>query len=111
MSNEINDDMLSTQWYHYVFAFLGGVFFVNVLPHYIHGVTGQSFPTPFANPPGKGLSTPFLNVIWAVINFLIGFSILYFTKVIQRNKMIWIAVFTGGLLMSFYLAHYFGSLK
>ena len=111
MKNKTNDSILSTRWYHYVLAFFVGVFLVNVLPHYIHGITGELFPTSFANPPGKGLSSPSLNVVWAVINFLIGFSILYFAKLTQRKNWIWIAVFAGGVVMSFYLANYFESLR
>jgi len=46
------------KWYNYVACFFAGVFLANVVPHFIHGVSGDSFPTPFANPPGKGLSSP-----------------------------------------------------
>jgi len=53
--------------------FFAGIFLVNILPHFIHGITGKSFPAPFADPLGKGLSSPTLNVLWATINFLIGF--------------------------------------
>lgn len=104
-----NENPLQTRWYHYIAAFFAGVFLVNTLPHYIHGITGKPFPTPFADPPGKGLSSPVFNVLWATINFLISFSIFYFAKISKRAKWIWIAVITGGVVMSLYLAHYFGS--
>jgi hypothetical protein len=99
----------STKWYHYLLAFLAGVFAVNVLPHYISGVIGQSFPTPFATPPGRGLSSPVINVLWASINFLICFSILYFAKMGKREKWVWVAFFVGAILMSLNVASYFGA--
>lgn len=110
MENDQNDSLPDTRWYHYILAFFAGVFAINVLPHYIHGIMGKSFPTPFANPPGVGLSSPVINVLWALINFLISFSIFYFARIGKRKKWIWVAVFVGAVLMSFNLASYFGEL-
>ncbi len=56
------------KWYHYVAAFFSGAFLANTVPHFIHGVSGDPFPSPFANPPGKGLSSPIVNVLWACLN-------------------------------------------
>lgn len=50
-------------WYNYVACFLAGVFLTNMVPHFINGVSGGKFPTPFANPPAKGLSSPTVNVL------------------------------------------------
>jgi hypothetical protein len=101
--------MNTTKWYHYILAFFAGIFLINVLPHFISGISGRYFPTPFANPPGKGLSSPILNVTWATINLLIGALFFYAAKV-NRNKWLWIPSALGGLLMAFYLASYFGEL-
>lgn len=46
------------------------------MPHFVHGISGDRFPTPFAHPPGKGLSSPTLNVAWAFLNLLVG-GVLY----------------------------------
>ncbi|MFT3946543.1 MAG: hypothetical protein QM763_06170 [Agriterribacter sp.] len=100
---------LETKWYHYLTAFFAGIFFINMLPHYINGITGKAFPTPFADPPGVGLSAPVINVVWAVINFFIAISLLYFGKLGHRKKNIWIAAIAGAILMSFYVANYFGT--
>src|ERR1044072_3246552 len=105
-----NNAALQTKWYHFIVAFLVGVFGTNVLPHFIKGITGSYFPTPFANPPGKGLSPPILNVTWACINLLLASSIFYFAKIGQRKKTIWIGILIGSLCMAFYLANYFGRL-
>ncbi|BDI22323.1 hypothetical protein [Herbiconiux sp. L3-i23] len=45
-----------------------GVFAVNAIPHGVKGVQGQRFPTPFADPPGVGLSSPTENVLWSAAN-------------------------------------------
>ena len=45
-------------WYFYLAYFWGGAFLVNAVPHFVNGVSGRSFPTPFASPPGKGSSSP-----------------------------------------------------
>ena len=52
--------------------FLVGVFFANGIPHFVHGISGRKFPTPFAKPPGKGLSPSVVNVLWGLFNFLIA---------------------------------------
>lgn len=105
----MTEKTLQTRWYHYLFAFLAGIFLINMLPHYIMGITGREFPTPFADPPGVGFSSPTLNVLWATINFLISFFIFYFAKIGRRKKLVWIAIIAGCLAMSFYLADYFGT--
>ncbi len=88
------------KWYHYVAAFFSGVFLANVVPHYIHGVSGDYFPTPFANPPGKGLSTPTVNVLWASFNLLIGYILLRVSKITTQNKLAMFIFFLGILAIS-----------
>ena len=46
------------QWYHYFSRFCAGMFLGNFVPHFIKGVAGDPFPTPFSKPPGRGLSSP-----------------------------------------------------
>lgn len=60
------------KWYHYIAAFFAGVFLTNAVPHFIHGISGDAFPTPFADPPGKGLSSPLINMLWALFNIVLG---------------------------------------
>ena len=45
------------RWYHYVAYFFGGAFLANVLPHLGNGISGHAFQSPFASPPGVGLSS------------------------------------------------------
>src|SRR3546814_20798444 len=37
--------------------FFAGAFLVNGVPHFVQGVSGRGFPSPFANPPGRGESS------------------------------------------------------
>lgn len=82
-------------WYHYVAGFFAGMFLANVIPHYVKGVTGESFPTPFANPPGKGLSSPMVNTIWALVNLVPGFLLFRFSHISLNNGLSLIIFFIG----------------
>jgi hypothetical protein len=64
------------EWYNYLAAFFSGAFLSNAVPHFVSGVLGNKFPTPFSKPPGKGLSSPLVNVTWAVFNIAAGFVLL-----------------------------------
>ncbi len=60
-------------WYDYIACFFAGMFLANVVPHFVHGISGDRFPTPFAHPRGKGLSSPTVNVVWALLNLVVGY--------------------------------------
>jgi hypothetical protein len=49
------------------------MFLANTVPHFVHGISGDRFPTPFAKPPGKGLSSAPVNVVWALGNMVVGY--------------------------------------
>ena len=53
------------EWYYYFSGFLSGAVLTNSVPHFVKGVSGDKFPTPFSKPHGKGLSSPLVNVVWA----------------------------------------------
>jgi hypothetical protein len=61
------------RWYHSVAYFFGGAFLANSLPHFINGVSGNAFQSPFASPPGVGLSSATVNVLWGFFNLAIGY--------------------------------------
>ena len=60
-------------WIHFVSYFLGGVFLTNAVPHFVSGVMGLPFQSPFAKPPGKGLSSSTVNVLWGFFNLVVGY--------------------------------------
>ena len=60
-------------WLHDVSYFFAGVFLANGIPHFVSGVMGRPFQTPFAKPPGEGLSSSTTNVVWGFFNFAAGY--------------------------------------
>lgn len=53
--------------------FFGGAFLANAVPHFVSGVMGKPFQSPFAKPPGQGLSSSTVNVLWGFFNIVIGY--------------------------------------
>jgi len=91
-------------WYHYIACFFAGLFLANAVPHFVHGISGNSFPTPFAKPPGKGLSSPMVNVLWALANLIIGYVLLIVGKVSQTNIWTLLTFFGGVVFISIMLS-------
>jgi hypothetical protein len=60
-------------WNHAVAYFFGGVFLGNAVPHFVSGVMGRPFQTPFATPHGEGLSSSTVNVLWGLFNLVVGY--------------------------------------
>jgi hypothetical protein len=63
-------------WFHFPAYFLGGAFFANFVPHFVSGVLGRKFPTPFASPPFRGLSSPPVNVLYGLCNLAFAYTLL-----------------------------------
>ena len=87
-------------WYHYIACFFAGVFLTNVVPHFVYGISGDRFPTPFANPPGKGLSSPTVNVVWALFNLLVGYILFRVGRVSNGDTSAIIVFFAGIVAIS-----------
>ena len=97
------------RWYLYVVYFFGGAFLVNAVPHFINGVSGRRFPTPFASPPGRGQSSPLVNVLWGAFNLAIGYLLLIQVGEFHvRQTPEVLLVGAGGLLMAVMLSRTFG---
>lgn len=60
-------------WLHLVSWFLGGALLANAVPHWVSGIMGRPFQSPFAKPPGQGLSSSTVNVIWGFLNMVVGY--------------------------------------
>lgn len=61
---------------HAIAWFFGGAFLSNAIPHLCAGVLGRPFQTPFASPPGEGLSSSTVNVLWAFVNLAVAWALL-----------------------------------
>ena len=92
------------KWYHYVACIFAGMFLTNAIPHCVQGMSGNSLPTPFASPPGKGLSSPMTNVLWGLANLVIGYVLLRVGKLSQTNKWSLLAFFVGVVYISISLS-------
>ena len=64
-------------WYVYLAYFFAGAFLANGVPHFVHGISGKRFQSPFASPPGIGESSPLVNVIWGLTNFIISYVLIF----------------------------------
>lgn len=82
-------------WYQYVACFFAGMFLANVVPHFVQGVSGEPFPTPFAKPPGKGLSSPVVNVVWALFNLVVGYVLFRVGNVWSGGDLALVIFFVG----------------
>jgi hypothetical protein len=99
-------------WYVYVAYFFGGAFFVNAVPHFVSGLMGRPFPSPFASPPGKGLSSPIVNVLWGVVNLIVAYLLIFRVGEFSvRETYDILAMGGGGLLIGIQLAQHFGSVN
>jgi uncharacterized membrane protein len=84
-------------WHNYIACFFAGMFFANVVPHFVHGISGDRFPTPFAHPPGKGLSSPTVNVVWALFNLAVGYLLFRVGRVSSGDNLA-LAIFFAGIV-------------
>jgi hypothetical protein len=64
------------EWMHYLSWFFGGAFLTNTLPHFVSGLMGRPFQSPFAKPPGEGLSSSTVNVLWGFFNLAVGYALI-----------------------------------
>jgi hypothetical protein len=99
------------RWYHAISYFFGGAFLANAVPHFVSGVMGQPFQSPFATPPGEGLSPAWVNVLWGAANFVFAYLLLARVGDFQFRRWPHVLIAgAGGLAMAVQLARVFGRL-
>ena len=92
--------------------FFGGMFFVNALPHFVAGVQGRKFPTPFGKPSGIGESSALVNVIWGAFNFGVAYLLLCEVGAFDlRSPMQFMIAAAGGLAIAVFSAQHFGQVS
>jgi hypothetical protein len=97
------------RWYHYLAYFFGGAFLANALPHLGNGISGHAFQSPFATPPGVGLSSATVNVLWGFFNLAVGYLLVCRVGDFELRKSRHVIAFGAGILiMSLMLARAFG---
>jgi hypothetical protein len=98
-----------TRWYHFIAYFFGGVFLANTIPHLVNGISGSPFQSPFATPPGQGLSSSTVNVLWGMFNLVVAYILVarvgrFELRQTRHVFVLALAAFLTALL----LAHRFG---
>jgi hypothetical protein len=104
--------MLDVPWYIFILQFGAGLFLANGVPHFVQGISGHWFQTPFASPRGVGESSPVINVLWGCLNLAIGFAMLWsFAPKGSEVVAEWAAVGLGVLVAGVLLAWRFGGVR
>lgn len=100
-------------WYGYAIHFLAGALLANTVPHFGCGISGEKFQSPFANPPGVGLSPPLTNVLWGFANLVAGYLLLVsFTHTGEERSYADLAAIAAGVLVTgVMLALHFGRVR
>ncbi len=100
------------EWYAYLAYLFAGALLANVVPHFVEGMAGRRFQSPFASPPGVGESPPVVNAVWGLANFAAGCALIWgvgdFEFGLTRSALM---VLVGALLASVFLAAYFGKVR
>ncbi|AHF75526.1 hypothetical protein Sant_0421 [Sodalis praecaptivus] len=99
-------------WHYWFSWFAGGLLLTNAVPHLCGGLMGHAFPTPFAKPRGRGLSSASVNVLWGCVNLVLGYVFLcrigdFDIRITADAAAIGLGILTMGL----FLAMHFGRLQ
>lgn len=89
---------------NYVACFFAGMFLANAVPHFVSGVMGDRFPSPFSKPPGKGLSSPTVNVVWALFNMVVGYFLFRAGRIASGEPVAFGVFFVGIAAISIMLS-------
>jgi len=88
---------------------LGGAFLANAIPHFVSGMMGRPFQSPFAKPPGEGLSSSTVNIVWGFFNLAVGYLLVCRVGDFGLRATADVAALgLGGLLIGLLLARRFG---
>jgi hypothetical protein len=99
-------------WDLYLAHFFAGAFLANGVPHFVQGICGNKFQTPFASPRGVGESSAIVNVAWGAFNFVVGLGLLrYFFPPLPPPVGGSVATGLGALLMALWLASHFAKVR
>lgn len=96
-------------WLHDLSYFAGGAVLTNAIPHFVSGVMGRPFQSPFATPPGEGLSSSTVNIVWGFVNLVIAYLLICRSGTFDlRSASDTLALGLGMLLSGVALARLFG---
>jgi hypothetical protein len=74
-------------------------------------MTGRPFQSPFAKPPGQGLSSSTVNVLWGFFNIVVGYALVCRVGDFGlRDTGDVLSCGAGALLIALFSARHFGRL-
>jgi hypothetical protein len=96
-------------WHFFLSYFLGGALLTNAIPHFVSGLMGRPFQSPFAKPPGQGLSSSTVNALWGFFNIVIGYVLVCKVGDFHPGNTPDITAFGAGVfLIALFCARQFG---
>jgi hypothetical protein len=96
---------------NYTSYFFGGAFLANAIPHIVSGMMGRPFQSPFAKPPGQGLSSSTVNVVWGFFNLAVAYVLVCHVGDFNlRSTYHAVTLGLGFLLIGLLNARHFGRL-
>jgi hypothetical protein len=99
-------------WHDVAAYFLGGAFLANFVPHFVAGVSGRKFHSPFATPPFRGLSSPTVNILWGLFNLAVAYTLLVLVGSFELRRVAHVAISAAGFgLASVGIARSIGRLQ
>jgi hypothetical protein len=99
-------------WYFYFVEFGSGLLLANGVPHFVQGISGHRFQSPFGSPPGVGESSPLSNALWGFANLAIGAILLWCYRPRGGAAAVgWALVGLGVLLAAIQLSTSFGKVR
>jgi hypothetical protein len=96
-------------WLSLLAYFFGGAFLANAVPHFVSGMMGRAFQSPFTKPPGEGLSSSTVNVVWGFFNMVVSYLLIVRVGHFDLRSTRDILAFAAGVLsMGLLMARQFG---
>ena len=97
------------EWMHLVSYFFGAAFLTNAVPHLVSALMGRPFQSPFAKPPGQGLSSSTVNMLWGFFNLVVGYALILRVGAFDLRATDQVIAFGLGILLTgVLLARQFG---
>ena len=97
------------EWMHLVSYFFGAAFLTNAVPHLVSALMGRPFQSPFAKPPGQGLSSSTVNILWGFFNLVVGYALILRVGAFDLRATDQVVAFGLGILLTgVLLARQFG---
>jgi hypothetical protein len=95
-----------TMWWFYLLAILAAALVANGIPHFVQGISGKTFPTPFSGGPGT-LDSAARNVLWGSANLIAGGLLLWLIRAGLSDPVLVIELIAVGVAVATVTGHMF----